>query len=472
MPTAYTTLTLTGGAATRNLVDGTNYQLLQDSWAPAVPGLRRSRLAGSGPYDDADEEILITVLGTTGPIAHANLLALADDLDQARRWRLGEEIDPILLNVQPQGSDLAAPLSVPIWGGSVPLGLPANYNDHLMIYEIGPVALRFKRPGQWFGASQSPSATAAQTHPNVFSVTFTSNQLKKLLPLQLDFSGFQGSRNAGANDLGSAAYLAVASNSNKIKKVEAESATASAPGSGTFNTAADSAASGGNIRRLVPNSAGDYQLIYTASPAFTVEGKALYTVMAVVRNNSTSITYTATFSVYLNAARDASIKTSPPTLIDTSTVNPRVILFDPVAYDGLPDRVMLTFTPSATGGSSHQLDVDVFVVLQMADPTDRVVGLLDINKSWLVSPLSLSLIPQLTTSPLPTVEQASGGAGEYKVGYRGDVYLLTTGDQVAACLIGTTGSHWRIVNGTIGSSPTAVSSTMTATRWLAYRVPQ
>lgn len=470
MPTAYTTLTLTGGAATRNLVDGVNYSLVTDGYAPAVPGLRRSRLAGGGPYDDAAEEILINALGVDGPTAHANLLALADDLDQAVRWRQEEEVSPILLNLQPQGSNLAAPLSVPIWGGSVPLGLPATYNDHLMIYEIGPVALRFRRPGQWLGAAETPGTTLAQTHPNVFSVTFASDVGKRLLPLKLALSGFEGSRDSGGNDLGSAAYLVVASHSNKIRKVEAEACAASAPGSGTFATAADSNASGGSIRRLVPNSLGDYTLLHTASPSLT--GRSLYTVLAVVKNNSSSITYRAKFGIRNSVTPGSTLAESPEVVIDASTTLPRVIQFGPVASEGTRDEVVLTFSPSATGSS--QLDVDVFILLQIVDPTDRIVALTNINKAWLsgLGPQSLTLDPAVLTRPLPLVTQATGAAHEYKVSHRGDIYLLTTGDRVAACLVGTTEALWRIVNGQIGSGPTAVSSAMTATRRLAYRVPQ
>lgn len=472
MPAAYTTLTLTGGAATRNLVDGTNYSLVADGWSPSVPGLRRSALAGSGPYDDATEEIMINVRGSTGAIAHANLLALADDLDQAYRWRRGEGVDPILLNIQVQGSDLAAPLSVPIWGGSVPLGLPASYNDLLMVYEIGPVSLRFRRRGQWFGAEETPAATAAQTHPNVFSVLFGSNQQRRLMPLRLELNGFQGSRDAGSNDLGSAAYLVVSSNSGKIKKLEAESASANAPGSGTFAVVTDATASNGEYRRLAPISAGEYTLNFTISPAWTVNGPALYTLLMVCRNNSATINYTVTATLFLNAARAASARSSRPYVIDTSTTNPRIVTFDAWAYDGLPDRLLLTFTPSATSGSANQLDVDVCVALQMTDPTDQVVALKNINKSWLFSPLSLVADPRVLTKTKPDVTQADGGAGQYYVSTSGDVYLLTTGDRVGACLVGTTGSHWRVVNGTIGSSPTAVSSALTATRRLTYRVPQ
>ncbi|MBE2202540.1 MAG: hypothetical protein IAE79_28270 [Anaerolinea sp.] len=471
MPTAYTTLTLTGGAATRNLVDGVNYSLERGGWSPAVPSRRRSRLAGSGPYDDADEQISVTVLGVDGPTAHGNLLALADDMDQATRWRNGEEINPILLNMQPQGSDLAAPLSVPVWGGDVPLGLPVTYNDQLMLYEIGPVTLRFKRPGLLFGPEETPAATAAATHPSVFSVSFATDRRTRLLPLTLQFDGFQGSQVASL-DVGSDVYLMIADSDNKIKKVEAEAATAAAPGSGTFNTATDANASGGSIRRLVPVSAGDYTLLAGISPVFTA-AKGLYTCVATVRNLSTTINYTARVAWYYGGMERASIRYSSPIVIDTSTTLPRTIVFEPVAWDNIaaPNNVRLIFTPSATAASGNQLDVDVFLPMQMTSPADRIIDLRGINKLITISAV-LRLENLVLERPLPRVRNFSTGNLSYVVSHRGDIYLLTTGQTVAAAMVGTTNSHWRIVNGTIGSSPIVVSSTMTATRRLAYRVPQ
>lgn len=471
MATAYTTLTLTGGAATRNLVDGVNYSLERGGWAPSVPGRRRSQLAGSGPYDDASEQISITVLGTDGPTAHANLLALADDMDQAARWRNGEEVSPILLNIQPQGSDLAAPLSVPIWGGDVPLGLPATYNDQLMIYEIGPVTIRFKRPGQLFGDEETPAATAAATHPSVFSVSFATDQGSRLLPLTLEFDGFQGSQLAGV-DIGSNAYLLLADSANKIKKVEAESATASAPGLGTFNTAVDANASGGSIRRLVPVSAGDYTLTAGISPVFTI-AKGMYTCVAVVRNSSPTINYTARVAWFYGGMERASIRYSSPIVIDTATTLPQTIIFEPVAWDNIaaPNNVRLIFTPSATAASGNQLDVDVLLPMQITSPVDRIVDLRGINKLTTIS-AALRIENLCLQRPLPRVRNFSSGNLSYVVSHRGDIYLLATGQSVAAALVGTTDSHWRIVNGTIGSGPTAVTSAMTATRRLAYRVPQ
>ncbi len=215
--------------------------------------------------------------------------------------------------------------------------------------------------GSGLGQHNHRAPTAAQTHPNIFSVTFASDVGKKLLPLDLSFSGFSGSANASGVDLGSEAYLLVASHSDKLRLFEAEDVTAAVPGSGTFSTAVDSGASGGDIRRLVPVSAGDYTLTATISGPVFPSLKCLLVCVAVVKNNSATISYEAKAGWFYSGVEYASLKESPTQVIDISTTNPRVILFDPVYWDNSnsPDRLRLTFTPSATAASGNQLDVDV-----------------------------------------------------------------------------------------------------------------
>lgn len=463
------TLKLIGAGVTLTLTDNVNYAVPYDEWIPGVCQRKRGRLAGSGLYEDVEEQIPLHIRGATGTAALANLMALMDVIEAAEQFDLGGDAGVVTLEYLPNNSNLGSAVQAMVVGGSV--SLPTYVNDFAN-QEIPGVTLTVIRRGLWIGAEEAPAATSAQTHPYVFSATFATNQGRNVQPLAVDFSGFQGSQDSSGDDLGSEAYLVTASNQHKIKLIEAESATIKIPG-GTFSTAVDADASGGSIRRLQPTVLGNYELKYTASPAFTVEGQALYAGLVVVRNNSTTISYSVTLSAYVAAAESASMRTSPPVIIDTSTTDPRVVRLNPVLFEGLPDRIKLTFSPSAASASSgDRLDVDVAVVVQMTNPADRVVGLMNINKANLVSPLSLQVAAAATSERLPSVVQAAGGAAEYRISYRGDVYLLATGDRMAACLIGTTGSHWRIVNGQLGSSPTVVSSAMTAARNLAYRVPE
>ncbi|MBX3056933.1 MAG: hypothetical protein KF770_10715, partial [Anaerolineae bacterium] len=453
-------LTLTGPAAGDiNLNDGTSYALAQ-GWTPAVAPMRRSRLAGGGPYADVREDIPLRVFGSSAPNTLAALRALVDAADQATRWKAGEEITPVLLNYRMSGSGLGANLSVPVWGAvdEASLRLSPTFNEDINAYEISPVILRLRRPGQWIGVAETPNSVGAFTHPNVFSIPFASNQQRRLMPLKLEIGNMLGSRDVSSNPIGSSGYLLVASHGNKIKKLEAEAATATAAGSGTFNNVADANASGGQIRRLQPTSAGNYTLTFTVSPEFHVDASAIYVLAVVVRNNSATINYQVQATLYRNSSFGYADKTTPAIIIDTSTFLPRIIQLGPIETAKRPDRIRLTFTPSSTSGSGNQLDVDVMVALQITDPTDRMVALLNINRNDSTAVVGdLVLEDRVLTHRLPTVREFVVG-GEYTPGYRGDIYLLTTGDRVAVCLLGTTASHWRIINGDPTGAHTLVTS--------------
>lgn len=461
-------LTLTGPlGGTINLNDGINYALMQ-GWRPNVAPWRRSRLAGGGPFADIRENIPLRVFGSSEPNALAALLALIDAADQGARWRMGEQIGPVLLNYRMSGSNLSGDLSVPIWNtvDEAALQLSPTFNEDINAYEISPVYFQLWRPGQWLGAAETPAATSAATHPNVFGVTFASDVGSRLQPLNLKFSGFSRLQDASGNPLGLSAYLLTAGDNDRIRVLEAESGTVTVPGSGTFNTAVDGDASGGNIRRLQPVSAGSYTLRWS-SLNFTHEGHALYIPIVVLRNNSASISYQVQASVGTFI-----LNSSPAVTVDTSSIKPRVIQLPAISYEIDMQALTLTITPSATSGSGNQLDVDACVLLQVVSPADRVVLLERINYVDQLTEHDVEVDSRVLTHPKPVAQQYRATPPAYQLGHKGDLYLLTSGQEVAACLVGTSDVHWRPMNGTIGSSPTAVSSTMTATRRLAYRVPQ
>lgn len=451
-----------------NVNDLTNYAL-SEGWQPRVGRRRKGRLGGRGVYEMVMEEIPVRVFGTTAAQALSKLHELTQEIDQAERWRLGQDVSAVLVEYKPDGSGLGARLKAACWGSPDNaenlLELPVTFNEWIRAYEINPVRIPIKRAGLWLDGSESPAASAASTHPTIKQVIF-SNNLRLPAPVSVTLSGFTGSFDSGSNPLGSQAYLVVASNSLKIKLVEAETATAVAPGSGTFNTAVDTGASNGNIRKLVPNSLGSYTLSWTVSPAYPNSGNNVYVFLASLRNNSSTVRYTITASLTDN------IKTvsSPPVVVDTTKVAPQIVRFDPLVFDGTVAKVVLTFSPSATGNSSHALDVDYFEAVQISDDTDRIIALDDINKAS-ASSGTLQLNDNAISKPKAEVIQNVTG-GSYKVSYKGDIYLVSQSDRIAVSLLGTTDVEWRIVNGTIGSSPTAVSSALTVARYTGYLVPQ
>lgn len=468
MTAAYTVLQVDNGSVVRDLVDGVNYYLSRAGWGPQVSGLRVSPLGGRGPWLDVMESISVYVIGSTGAVALANLANLVADLVQAQRWQRGDDVLPVLLKVQPQGSLLSNPLQTVIMGGGDDplnlLKLPLTFNDLLMVFEVGPVDIRFLRPGVFLGDLESSTTSAAFSHPSVKYCSFLSSA-GLYSPVAVTITGFTGSVDGVGNGVGSDVYLIMSNDRNKIEVGEAELCTANVPVGGTFGASGDGAASGGQIRRLTPGGVGVYELVKGVSLPGTRMNR--YVILATVRNNSGVVDY-VTWAAVGNGISWNMVGCAPQ-VVPAGSVKPQVVRYDPVVFDGLVTEVRLFFSPSATGGTGDRLDVDVFVIVQV-DEVSRVIAVRGVNRQVTLAG-SLVVDDRSLTRPTPQVVETASGVGDIVLGYEGDVMLSSVGSELAVCLIGTTDSQWRIVNGTVGAG-TAVSSTVSAVRRPAYLIPQ
>ena len=127
-----TILQLTDGTRTASL-KGSDFQVMEEGWAPKVAGRRRSTLGGGGPYADVVEDIWVHVLGTSVDDALENLALLTELLDQAERWKAGEPVAAVRLQYQPDGA--AALVECVILGmadsDTTAVTLPATFNCYL-----------------------------------------------------------------------------------------------------------------------------------------------------------------------------------------------------------------------------------------------------------------------------------------------------------------------------------------------------
>jgi len=172
MPASYLTLRLTDGQTTLNLVDNTSYSLVPGGWSPAIAQRRTSQLGGYHEYSPVNESIQLMIYGDTAAEAIDNLTALANLLDQADSWALGDRVRPVLIEVQVQGSQLEDPLQSLVMGRAGDdqpmLVLPATFNDQVNLFEIGPVDLTFKRMGLWLGEEVQAEA-AVKNNPSIWA---------------------------------------------------------------------------------------------------------------------------------------------------------------------------------------------------------------------------------------------------------------------------------------------------------------
>lgn len=153
-------LKLTDGTTTLDLMDITNYGVPYDTWTPKVARRRRSQMSGDGPYENVVEEIPLHVRGASAAAALANLTALAEMLDQAERWSLGEDVTAVWLQYRPTNSagDILQAVVVGAASDLPLLTLSPRVNDAAN-YEIDGVTLLLERRGLWLAQSSANLAS-------------------------------------------------------------------------------------------------------------------------------------------------------------------------------------------------------------------------------------------------------------------------------------------------------------------------
>lgn len=486
MPTqSHPYLVLTDGTTTVTFSDGvggaTSYPLAgRNVWAPNIASLRRDALAGRAPYGDVIEELTINIIGATAAAAMSNLATLARLLDQAERWRRGDNVAAVALKYVPQGSTVhstSTPLQAIVLGRAVgdetnTVGLSPEFNDVGLIFWIRDVRMRFIRRSQWLGASESASSSAAgssarhhvafgSSHPEFSPLKIVLNDLTPGAALAMKDSFIFVARNkAGTSDV----------TGSYIQSLAAETMTA------TGWTAVASAGNnplGTNVLRYTPTGT-----TFVASGALTLTSpmtlsKRIY-VYATLRNNHA----TRTFQVYGEFTSLGGTKTliTPTTFIssgDDGTTQPRAVCLGsisiPVDEVALPNATYPTFklyaAVSSTTGSPT-LDFDNLVFLGADDEGGNALTILAFT---IPNQTNIDLIvdPQALTSPRPTVTLDYTSVTDM-LSYENNPWNNTVLDRVTCLWLATQGTNWRFAN----NANTLQTFTFTATRRLAYLTPQ
>lgn len=458
-----TDLLFTGPAAGDiNLNDGMNYAVL-NGYRPAVARRRLDALRGYGPFEDAVEIIPLRVFSRLAvpALAQAEALNALHELslavEQAAQWYNGEPVDPVLFVYRPEGSALSTALRVAVLGYAERqdmMDLPVTFNENIRAWEINPVLLKVARHGAMLDDEISASGTGV-SNPAVMTTTLASAAALPS-PTRISLDDLSGTTLSG----GVNGYLVLANASNKIQIYEAESGSVTVPGSGTFATAVDAAASGGSIRRLVPISAGDYILTITISSLNTSARRFL--ILASVRNNSGSVNYAVKATLTSKDAVDSRTK-----IIDAKVATPKIVTLGPISVRDTPVQMDITFTPSTTGSASDQLDVDHVDIVAL-DESTHIVTLEGVNLTFLFNS-TLEIDHRMLSDIKPGMyEERTSTGDKHYLSYRGDISIHMTGDVVAGSIIANTYTHWRAVN----STSTVIVAALTAARRAAYLTPQ
>lgn len=460
MSAAFTTLKLTDGTTTADLVDGVNFALAESGWAPAVAPKRRSQLAGGGPYEDVAERIMVNVFGATGAQALANLATLSQLLDQAEAWQQGHPVPPVRLLCQPQGSLEDAPLATVVLGRARDdelLQLPTTFNDDLRIYEIAQVELRFLRRGEWLGAADQGFVVNSVDNPGVMEATFAAEGYG---PVRLNLGGFQ----IGSDNQLPASALLVAESAERLGLVEAE---AMATG-GAFTNIADSSASGGAVLRYTYNA---LNALLTTSGSASLGGlhdsARRIGVFANIQNKAAGTSWEVR-AVLLNGNFGLAPHRTPGRVVDGTTCQWRYLGAVAAAFP--LDAIQIEVKRVA--GTGTQLDIDALALIDLDDETSRVVEIGAGEFLGLFPPATiyeLSIDHAALSLPAPRVVVADDATETaIPTGWRGDPWLLSRGSSLAAMWLATGGNTWRYRH----ASNAVAATVINATRRRSSLVPQ
>jgi len=448
----FTMLTISDGTTTADLMDGTNYALVDGGWGPSVAPLRMATLGGSGPYADVEEQITIDVLGSTGAVCLANLAKLSQLLDQAERWSRGEPVAPVILTCQPQGSVLPAALRCVILGraGESAINMPAAFNDLLMCYEVPNVQLSFRRRGLWLAATVGVGPGAGVANPGILSATYADSAITT--------SPLKATLTVGEVSTSLSLLLLWGNAAARLQLVEAETLTAT-----NFTSVADAAnhASSTNVLRYTPvaTTFADTGIATSTLPV----GCRRVAAYARVRNNSSAASFQLKLSMGGFAGAVAIYTAEGPIV----TVNPYVSAAKPeFVFLGIlslplwPEQMKLSISASTTTGPPT-LDIDY---VAFVDLTDEMGGVI---RTWGADTTLSSLIivdPRALASPTPAVI----GPMTTMLAYTGDPFIVHTSTVFAlAWLVDTGTTDWCWY-----ASGAFVTATLITGRNLAYLTPQ
>jgi hypothetical protein len=469
MPAAFSTIQITDGTTTADLVDNTNYALQPGGWSPAVTYLRESTFGGQGPYEDVQEQLTFDAIGADAATALGSVNTISALLNYARRWKRGERVSAIRLKCQPQGSVLSAPLEAVITGSPGGPGIihPATWNDELMIAEISDVQTSFTRRGAWIGVVDTVSGSAA-ANPNKTTLTLPSHITESPLRLEVALTASGGTISTTSVNQ----WLIYTHSPGFLGLIDTATLyggdVSGIGGSGTTTTINDGANTAYNntILRMTVDSGSFWTVKYLHPNVSLALPGAAIEVFAVVRNGATDFSVRCCLydSVY-----QRQFPWGPYRTVANKGSNPYIVSLGVVTStaEAIYDQVWIQATQQA--GSSKALDINYLVTMPVEDVISGCVAILPGNANYAFSAggtPSLVVDHQVLTKPEPFVGISTSRSAA--LDYTGNAFLTTVGTTLQVIRVATNSTAWRHVS----STGAVVSDTITAKRSRAYLSPQ
>lgn len=467
-------LKITDGTTTLDLLgnDSTNsFNLLASQWAPDVA----KRGQASQRFGDVNEALpLYAKSDADAATVLANLDILATLMDQAQRWALGENVDPVVIRYSPN-SDLvylqAVILGPPDEGAG--LVLPETFSDDLFQKTVDGIVLQFKRRGLWLGAEESQVSSSAAENPVVNTATFTGGALTVPSPVKLDIEFTNG---AGVE--GSEAFAFIADDADKLY-LSTELLSDNFYSSTSTITAShtDTTASAGETLMIQPNDTIPVDVKPKVDHDFPdTPGNHIYMFFMVLRNNSSSIHWDISQMDYTRPGSSVRrTKTFNNIRIEAGANEPQIVTIGPLAFDhplgmGLASGRMprIYVTPSAGLGSGHELEVDTIAIVNLdVGVTTLTIGDVNFSAGDTHTEIDHSLLTRV--KPSVYAGQIGSAVSDHSIDYKGLPYIFNNTAEISALILGVQDGRWQL---NWSSSDQPVDVRIRATRRPAHLVPQ
>lgn len=437
---------LTDGTTTITFADGSggsSWYRISNTWGPKIASLRQSQLGGYGPYENVDEDMALTIAGSTAPHLYSNLDALNRLIDQAQRWYRGENKTAVLFKYSPTGATVstsASPLQAAVLGGA--LELPENFHDAGNNLKLMDARLRFTRRGLWLHRSASVSASAISESQTALSLGSAASYPS---PTEVEW---YPSFTTTTQPFGFLLY----ENSSSVTLLNAETGSG-----GAFTAVADagSVATGGSVLRYTPATTTEVMsggIVWGANL-----GKTFF-ILANIRQNSGTTNFSIrvsnagySYTEYISVAACAgsgSCRWYPVGMLTGaggSTIN-------------------LHITASSAAGS---IDIDSIITIDVSYPyvfyqykSSGVAvfgGSASVDHRALTDPTPLSGMSGFAITPLSDAYISTSASILY-------ARELVNGDTSSGIFIAT--NRWKRASGSI-----AESTTFAITRYTGYPTP-
>lgn len=338
---------------TVDFINDSAYRLL--SWSPAVATRRANILGGRGPYADVVETMRIFIGGAD---VLSKLTTLTQLMEQAERWSKGEDVNPVILQIQATSTSplLEAIIHGPPAPGEPTIELPGNFADAPVLSAIDNLTLQFKRSGLWLKLNYSPTTSSSAANPSALTVTLPTAPSADS-PYDISLTNMPWSESVVWNSYVLATSADTAANAaKKLFIIEAESM---ALGIGTPSSVSDTTnkARGDSVLRFTFASAGnlDSNPVDVSATAHTSIRR--WSLFASCRTNST----TTSFQVKVGIGSDSRYSWGRPVTVaaDQNDGNPFWLYLGQVA---LPSRLKQVALNVVSDGSGT-IDFDSLAIL-------------------------------------------------------------------------------------------------------------